>query len=111
TLTGLMLQYWNIRGQHDLAGQWAGKVLHHGRQLHVDKSALGPALITAASMALIHADIQEALNHAEAALQVARETDDRALHVRALHLMGLCAFSRDERDLAETIWREALALA
>ncbi|MBP6015663.1 MAG: tetratricopeptide repeat protein [Candidatus Promineofilum sp.] len=109
-LTGLMLQYWNIRGQHDQARQWTDQALLRGRQLDIDKSALGPALITASSMSLIHTDIQDSLDHAESALQVARETGDRPLEARALHLMGLCAYARAELELAEEIWGEALLL-
>lgn len=109
-LTGLMLQYWNVRGQHDQARQWANRALLRGRQLDIGKSALGPALITASSMALIHTDIQDSLDHAESALYVARETDDRPLEARALHLIGLCAYARADLDLAEKNWSEALAL-
>ncbi len=110
-LTGLMLQYWNIRGTHDQARQWTNRALLRGRQLEIDKSVMGPAHITASSMALIHADIQDSLDHAESALQVARETGDRSLEARALHLIGLCAYARAELDLAEKTWGEALALA
>ena len=111
TLTGRMLQYWNVRGQHDLARQWTEQALQRGQELDIEKSVLGLPLITVASMALVHADIQESLDHAESALQVARETGDTPLEVRALHLIGLCAFARAELELAETIWKDALDLA
>lgn len=111
SLSGHMLQYWNVRGQHDLARQWTEKALGYAAQLNLEKSFLGPALITAASMALVHADIKDSLAHAEAALLVARETGDRALEIRALHLIGLCAFARDELALAGEIWTTAQSLA
>lgn len=110
-LTGFMLNYWNVRGQHDLARHWAECALDRAHQLNLSVSARGPALITAASMAMIQADIQNSLRHAETALRLARETGDQRLEIRSHHLMGLCAFARAELDLAGELWGWALAQA
>jgi predicted ATPase len=110
-LTGCMLQYWNLLGQHDLAWQWTDRALNVAGQLGIAKSAQGAALITASSMALIQANIVASLTYAESALDAAREAGDMRMGIRARHLMGLCAFARGELDTASEIWEKSLALA
>lgn len=110
-LSGALLQYWNTRGLHDPARRWTGRALAAARQLDIPPAAQGTALITAASMALIQTDVAESAAHAADALAAARAAGDTRLEVRARHLLGLCAFARDELDAAGEIWEEALRLA
>ena len=107
-LTGAMLQYWNTFGLHEPARKWTDRALAAARHHDIPLPAQGMALITAASLALIQTEVGEGETHATAALAAARAGGDRRLEIRALHLLGLCAYSRSDLDAAAEIWEEAL---
>jgi predicted ATPase len=111
SLCSVMRQYWGLQGQHDIARRWTERVIEAAQKENIAKGVQVGALLTAAAMALIQADVLTCADRAKSALAAAREGGDKGQQVRALHLLGLTTYSRN--DLAKTaeIWEESLRLA
>jgi len=110
-LCSTMRQYWGMHGQHDKAGRWTERMIQAAQRLDIDRKYQIGALLTAAAMALIQADVSTCADHANSALEAARGEKDEEQQVRALHLLGLTAYSRDALTETADIWEEALQIA
>lgn len=107
-LCSMMLQYWNLRGQVDLARKWTEQALEAARQAGLPNERLIGALLTASALALIQADGQSSSELSSTALKSSRETKDRKSEAHALHLLGMAAYYHGDLATAGDVWNDAL---
>ncbi|MEZ4539804.1 MAG: tetratricopeptide repeat protein [Chloroflexota bacterium] len=107
-LCSLMLQYWNLRGQVDLARKWTDQALKAARQAGLPNERQIGALLTASALALIQADGQSSSELSATALNSSRQTKDWRAEAHALHLLGMAAYYHGDLATAGEVWNEAL---
>jgi predicted ATPase/class 3 adenylate cyclase len=108
-LTVALARFWYVRGHLSEARRRLERALQRGPS--VDSGLRRRAVTSAAALALIQGDYEEAARRAEEAVEIARRHGEPALLANALSNLGAIVLAAGDDQAAQALLEESVALA